>query len=69
MAYIDCEYKDSIAYNSVMSITRRDNLLYRMGYTKGAIKFHTEEGNAGQIKFFQDELDLINKRLKLKQFE
>lgn len=69
MAYINCDYKGSIAYNSVMSINKRENLLYRMSYTKNAIKFHTEEVNAGQIKFFQDELNLINKRLKLKQFE
>lgn len=64
MAYIDREYKGSEAYNSVMSITRRANLLYRKGYTEGAIKFHKEQGNNGQVKFFEDELKLINKRLK-----
>lgn len=66
MAYIDCEYKGSVAYNSVMSITKKENLLYRMGYTQNAIEFHKKEGNTGQIKFFEDELKLINKRLKLK---
>ena len=64
MAYIDCEYKGSIAYNSVMSITTRENLLYRRGYTEGAIEFHKKEGNAGQVKFFEDELKLIDHRLK-----
>jgi len=63
--YIDYDYKDSIAYNSVMEAKRKE-LLYRMSYTKGAIDFHTKEGNQGQVKFFTDELDLINKRLKLK---
>jgi len=62
--YIDCDYKWSIAYNSVMGAKRKE-LLYRMSYTKGAIDFHTKEGNIGQVKFFTDELNLINKRLKL----
>jgi len=61
--YIDCDYKGSIAYNSVMGASR-ESLLYRMGYTQGAIKYHTENNNQGQVKFFTDELQLINKRLK-----
>ena len=61
--YIDCDYKGSIAYNSVMGASK-ESLLYRMGYAKGAIDFHTKEGNQSQIKFFTDELQLINKRLK-----
>jgi len=63
--YIDYDYKGSTAYNSVMGV-RREELLYRMSYTKGAIDFHTKEGNQGQVKFFTDELNLIQKRLKLK---
>jgi len=68
MGYIDEEYKGSIAYNSVMSITNREDLLYRRGYTVGAVEFHKKEGNEGQVKFFQDELNLIDRRLKLKAF-
>jgi hypothetical protein len=63
--YIDCEYKGSIAYNTVIG-ARREELLCRIRYTKMAIDFHTKEGNSGQIKFFTDELNLIEKRLKLK---
>jgi hypothetical protein len=62
--YIDCEYKGSIAYNSVMSINKKGNLLYRMSYTEGAIKYHKDNNNTGQVKFFEDELKLIQKRLK-----
>lgn len=65
MAYIDCEYKGSYAYNSVMSCNK-EQLRYRKRYTKGAIDFHKKEGNPGQIKFFSDELELIERRLKLK---
>jgi hypothetical protein len=65
MGYIDFEYKGSVGYNSVMSCTK-SQLRYRMGYTEGAIAFHTKEGNEGQVKFFKDELNLINRRLKLK---
>lgn len=66
MVYVDREYKGSEAYYTVMSITDRGSLLFRRGYTEGAIRFHKEQGNAGQVKFFEDELKLINKRLKLK---
>lgn len=69
MAYIDCEYKGSIAYNSVMSITNKENLLYRRGYAVGAVEFHKKEGNAGQVKFFEDEVKLIDRRLKLKHIK
>lgn len=63
--YIDIEYKGSYAYNSVMT-ARRYELLNRMRYTKMAIDYHTKNNNPGQIKFFTDELKLIEKRLKLK---
>lgn len=63
--YIDYDYKGSIAYNSVMGESRQC-LLNRLPYTKNAIKYHTENNNLGQVKFFTDELNLINKRLKLK---
>lgn len=59
-------YKYSIAYNTVMSITSRENLLHRMSLCKGAIDYHIKENNTSQIKFFQDELKLIERRLKLK---
>jgi len=64
MAYIDCEYKGSTAYNSVMSITTKEQLEYRKRYTEMAISYHIKENNPGQIKFFSDELKLIEKRLK-----
>lgn len=65
MTYIDCEYKGSIAWCSVMGASN-DQLKNRLPYTEGAIKYHTENDNKGQIKFFKSELDLINKRLKRK---
>jgi len=64
MAYIDIEYKGSYAYNSVMSITTKKNLEYRKRYTEMAINYHTKENNPGQVKFFSDELKLIEKRIK-----
>ncbi|ATF13663.1 hypothetical protein A616_17245 [Brevibacillus brevis X23] len=64
MTYIDFEYKGSTACHSVMSIAKKESLLYRKGYTEGAIKYHKEQNNEGQVKFFEEELKLINKRLK-----
>lgn len=63
IGYEKIEYKNSYAYNTVKSLSKEE-LLYRRGYTGGAIKFHEEENNPCQIKFFTDELNLINKRLK-----
>lgn len=65
MAYIDFEFKGSYAYHNVMSETK-EQLLNRIRYTKMAVDFHTKEGNEGQIKFFTDELKLIEKRLGIK---
>ncbi|MDR6779380.1 hypothetical protein J2W98_003660 [Paenibacillus peoriae] len=64
MTYIDCEYKGSIANQAVMSITRKENMLYRKSMCDGAIKYHKENNNNGQVKFFEDEMKLINRRLK-----
>lgn len=50
IGYINCEYKGSTAYNSIMSASK-ECLLYRLGYTKGAIEYHTKENNPRQIKF------------------
>lgn len=61
--YIDIEYRGSYAYNSVMSATR-EQLQCRKRYTEMAIDYHTKENNPSQIKFFPDDLNLINKRLK-----
>lgn len=61
--YIDFDYKGSHAYNTVMGLSR-PQLLYRMGYTKNAIEYHVKNNNPGQVKFFTDELKLIEKRLK-----
>lgn len=56
-------YKNSIAYSTVMSSTK-EQLLIRVKYTKGAIETHREQGNAGEVTFFEEELKLINKKLK-----
>ena len=61
--YIDREYKGSEAYNTVITATK-EQLEYRMGYTKNAIQYHIKNNNPGQVKFFTDELKLIEKRLK-----
>lgn len=63
MAYIDIEYKGSYAYNTVKSLTK-EQLEYRRGYTQIAVNYHTKNNNPGQVKFFADELKLIDKRLK-----
>jgi hypothetical protein len=61
--YIDMEYKNSHAYTTVMSLSK-EQLEYRKSYTIGAIEYHTTHNNIGQIKFFTDDLVLINERLK-----
>jgi len=63
MGYEKIEYKNSYAYNTVKSLNK-EQLLYRRDYTEGAIQFHIKENNPNQIKFFRDELNLIQKRLK-----
>jgi hypothetical protein len=68
IGYINQEYKGSYAYNSVMT-ARKYELLNRIRYTKMAIDYHTKENNPGQVKFFTDELKLIEKRLKLKSLK
>jgi hypothetical protein len=60
--YPDVKYKGSEAYNSVMHADL-DQLQCRKPYTIGAIEFHKKEGNAGQVKFWTDELELIEKRI------
>lgn len=65
IGYEKLDYKGSYAYNTVMGCTK-EQLRYRRGYTQGAIDYHKKENNTSQIKFFTDELNLIDKRLKLK---
>lgn len=64
MTYVDLEYKNSVNCNTVMSINSKESLEYRRGYTVAAIEFHKKEGNVGQVIFFEDELKLIDRRLK-----
>lgn len=63
MKYIDIAYKGSYAENTVKSLDL-EGLKYRRGYTVGAINYHKKERNEGQIKFFSDELRLIDKKIK-----
>lgn len=65
IGYINQEYKDSIAYNTVMYATE-EQLLNRLPYTINAIEYHKKEHNPKQVKFFTDEMNLIKKRLHLK---
>ncbi len=67
MAYLNIPYQNSAAYNSVMGCTTRAQLLNRKLYTLGAIEFHKREGNTEQVDFFESELALIEKRLKIDQ--
>ena len=68
VGYIDIAYKGSCVENKVKSIQTKENLLYRRGYTLGAIEFHKREQNPKQILFFESELKLIDKILKQKRF-
>ena len=65
MAYLNIPHKNSAAYHSVMGCTTCEQLLNRTKYTVMAIEFHEMEGNTDQVLFFQDDLALIEKRLKL----
>jgi hypothetical protein len=62
------EFKGSISENSILSISKRENLLHRLGYELGALEFWKKQGDPGQIKFFQGAVNLLHKRLKLKRF-
>jgi len=61
--YIKCDFKNSISYNTVKT-ANKGQLLNRLPYVEGVIKFHQDENNPNQIKFFQDQLNLIKRRLK-----
>ncbi len=65
MAYQTTPYQNSVAYNSVMAATTRDQLLNRKNYTNMAIEYHTQAGNADQVEFFKSDLELIEKRLAM----
>lgn len=65
MKYLNTPYKNSIAYSTVMGITDKYQLLNRKRVVMVAIASHKKEENAGQVKFFSDDLELINKRLKI----
>lgn len=62
IGYIKCNFKDSVSYNTVRNASKEE-LLNRLPYVEGAIKFHQNENNPNQIKYFSDQLDLIQKRL------
>jgi hypothetical protein len=62
--YVVMEYKGSYAYNTVMHLHTKEQLEYRLGCSKGAVRFHTENNNPSQVKFFSDEVKLIEKKLK-----
>lgn len=68
IGYVNIDYKGSYAENTVKGIQCREDLLYRRGYTEGAIEFHKKEQNPKTIKFFESELKLIDKMLKQKRF-
>ena len=61
--YQNIEYKNSQAYHSVMSATE-DQLIICKSYYEIAVKSHKQNGNKGQVKFFSDGLDLVNRRIK-----
>lgn len=63
IGYIDLDYKGSEAENTVKSLDL-EQLKYRRRYTEMAVDYHVKENNQGQIKFFTDELNLIDKRVK-----
>ena len=63
MAYLNIQYQNSAAYQSVMGATTPAHLLNRKRYTLGAIEYHAGEGNTEQVSFFQSDLALIEKRL------
>jgi len=61
--YIDCDFVGSEAWKSAMYCDK-ECLKNVESAMKGAINFHTKEGNIGQIKFFSDGLELVQKRIK-----
>lgn len=65
IGYINIEFKNSQSYNTVKN-AREYELINRLPYVKYAIEYHTKENNPMQVKYFNDELKLIKKRLKIK---
>lgn len=55
------ELQKSILYSSFNDI---EDLKYHRGYIEGAVEFHTEEQNPYQVSFFQQGLDLMNKKIR-----
>lgn len=46
-----------------MDAKTREQLINAKGYYEIAVDFHKREGNTGQVEFFSEGLDLIEKRL------
>lgn len=63
MAYSKIAYENSAAYHACMDATSAAQLLNRKRYTCMAIEFHESKGNTDQVVFFQEDLNLIEKRL------
>ncbi len=61
--YLDEPFQGSIGWSTVMTSTK-EQLQVRRPFVEGAIRFHTKNENAGQVKFFTEQLELIDKRLK-----
>jgi len=68
IGYVNIPYKGSCAENTVKSIQTKESLLYRRGYTEGAVDYHKKEQNPKQVLFFETELKLIDKMLEQKRF-
>ncbi len=61
--YTNEQYENSAAYKCVIAATI-EQLRIRRPYTLGAIDYHERHRNTAQVRFFKDELALIDSKIK-----
>ena len=57
------EYKGSICHISTLNCNNAESLQNKLKASQGAVLHHKRMKNQGQVKFFQSDVDLINKKL------
>jgi hypothetical protein len=64
--YINIPFKGSYAETNILT-SNIEQLKNRLRYAEMAVIYHMKESNEEQIKFFQEQVNLIKHRLKLQQ--
>ena len=59
IGYLDLPFHGSEMEINIKTTRTKESLRYRLGYTQGAIDFHTKEQNPKQVDTFLDTTDMI----------